>query len=320
MFDALAKIPKGVNIILFMWMIVGVYFVLRQGRIKDKNNLKIFFAVIGFMLGWRVLIQIITSRYATALIIPFTFFSAFFLIDSVKRRHILVRLVFFAFVLCTAFIYLKMNFDSISRYHYSIVATDIFKKLGQKNKYEYAVRALEYNRMCFLNHFENNVEAIGLNNRFDKYVAAKNKELYPDKLLNYQTKRGEGEIHGWKYFRKIASLPQSDDGGKKQVISSFSLKKMYTPISKTTITPYSPNLLKNGDFESLCSPEESFEVLKRIKSYPDYFQFDDNYRIPEHIYFYSDSDLSSLPDFNSLNTASIDGNYSAKIKFFLCTL
>ena len=257
MLDSLVKIPKGVNIILFIWMLLGLFWILRTGKIKQKNRLYLFFAVAGFMIGWRVIIRLITSRYAVGMVIPFSIISAFFLIDSAKKRHVLVRLVFFAFVLCTSVIYVKMNFDSVSRHHYSVDIADVFERFRPNERLLFVVRYHEYNRVCFLNHFKDNVEVVRPEKDFNDYLADKKAEKnFPDMVLNYQTKESEGEIHGWKGLRKIVAFPQNRDGTKKQVISTYSSSQGMAAVSKSSGLSDMPDLLKDGDLENLSIPKE----------------------------------------------------------------
>ena len=236
LFDYITKIIKGVNIIIFIWMIPGVYLLLRQRRGKDNRKLYLFFAVAGFMIAWRVAIKIITSRYSVALIIPFALFAAFFLVNSGKKRHGLVMLTVCAFVICTFVIYFKMNFDSISRYHYSTVVSDVFRKYDETQESFYVVRRAEYNRLSFMSATKNAVHPIKDSETFYDYFE-KQGGIYPGTIVYYQIRKNVDGLLGFRNVKRLVSLPQNEDGTKRQVICSIAPELEPAPVSGTEPEP-----------------------------------------------------------------------------------
>ena len=67
MLDAAQKIPKGVNIIIFIWALIGLYILIRDPKFKKDFYFWLYTLVIAFMVAWRVAIRILTSRYASGL-------------------------------------------------------------------------------------------------------------------------------------------------------------------------------------------------------------------------------------------------------------
>ena len=127
MLEAAQKIPKGVNIVIFIWALIGLYFLLRNPKIRKDFYFWLFTAVIGFMVAWRIVIRILTSRYAAGLIVPFAVLAAVFLVNSAKRRHFIVRLGIYVLIAVTGFIVLKMNVDSTTRNSYSDMIAEVFE-------------------------------------------------------------------------------------------------------------------------------------------------------------------------------------------------
>ena len=220
LFDYITKIVKGVNVIIFIWTIPGVYLVLKQRRGKDNRKLYLFFAVTGFMIAWRVAIKIITSRYSVALIIPFALFAAFFLVDSGKKRHGLVMSALCAFVICTFVVYVDMNFDSISRYHYSTVVSDVFRKYDETQESFYIVRRAEYSRIPFMSATKNAVRPIKDSETFYDFFK-KQGGIYPGTIVYYQIRKNVDGLRGFRNVKCLVSLPQNEDGSKRQVICSI---------------------------------------------------------------------------------------------------
>jgi len=235
-FDFIAKIIKGVNIIIFIWMIPGVYFMLRKRRGKDNRKLYLCFAVAGFMIAWRIAIRIITSRYSVALIIPFVFFAAFFLVNSGKKRHGLVMLALCVFVICTFVIYAKMNFDSISRYHYSTIVSDVFRKYDETRKRDYVVRRAEYYRLSFMSATNSVVRPIRDSETFRDFLG-KQDSICPPLIVYYQVRKDKDILRGYRKVRKLVSIPQNEEGTKKQIICSVTPEPESIPDSETMIEP-----------------------------------------------------------------------------------
>ena len=257
--DFIAKIINGVNIFIFIWMVLGVYFALRQKKLKDKRKLYLFFAVTGFMVAWRVAIRIITSRYSVALIIPFVIFAAFFLVKSGKKKHVLVTLTLCVFVICTFAIYAKMTFDSVSRYHYSTIASDVVKKFDETRKNVYVIRRAEYTRLTCMSATKSDVRTIKDSESFCDY-SKKEDSAHPPMIVYYQVKKERDPLRGVKKAKPLVSMPQNENGTKKQIISFVSSSHEIAPVSETEKETCLPNLREKGDSEEIRSRNESFHV------------------------------------------------------------
>lgn len=310
MLEAMGKIPRGINIILFIWMGFAVYCALRNKSFRQRKELLLFYAAIAFMFAWRILIKIITSRYASAMIIPFAVFSSFLLFDTFRKKHLLIRLAWAAFFICTGFIYLKMSFDSITRHDYSTVVAEVFDRYKfSPNNYSFLVNNVQHNRLSYLSRIE------GM-----KWASKKNtlkNQLHTstsDVVLNYQVKKGEDELRGEKNLRTVASLPQKGSS-KRQLVAIYTSMNKARPVSETKKPPYTPNLLKNGDLETLLSPEESHDVLNRhVKGYSSFYDGGEKIQLPAGTLFHSDADPLSRPELRSTGDVVIDGGHSIRVK------
>ena len=227
--DSLVKTIKGVNIFIFIWMIPGVYLVLRERKGKDNRKLYLYFAATGFMIAWRVAIRIITSRYSVALIIPFAFFAAVFLVNTFRKRHIPVMLAVCAFTICTFALYVKMDFDSMTRYHYSTIVSDAFKKYDETQKRNYVVRRVEYTRLTFMCDTKNVVRPIKDSETFYGFFK-KQGGIRPRTVVCYQIKKDNDTLRGFRNVKKLVSIPQNEKGTKKQIISSVSSEQGELPV------------------------------------------------------------------------------------------
>ena len=52
MLDAAQKIPKGVNIIIFIWALIGLYLLIRDPKFKKDFYFWLYTLVIAFMVAW----------------------------------------------------------------------------------------------------------------------------------------------------------------------------------------------------------------------------------------------------------------------------
>ena len=50
---------------------IGLFLLLRDPKIRKEKLFYISLAAVGFMVAWRILFRITTSRYAAGLILPF---------------------------------------------------------------------------------------------------------------------------------------------------------------------------------------------------------------------------------------------------------
>ena len=325
MFDAFEKIPKGVNIIIFIWALIGLYLLIRNPKFKKDKYFWLYIAVIGFMIAWRVVIKILTSRYAAGLIIPFTVLAAVFLVNSMKRRHLIVRLGLFVLIAITGFIVLKMNLDSTTRNYYSDTIAEIYDDLGYSRgkDYTFLVEHDDYSRMYFLTHLGENVGRIKDEEVHD--FVSDYRSIYPDTILNTPAKNITDEISHLDNMRLLASLIEKKTSKriKKQFIYAVSGRGECVPVSKSQIAPYPENnLLDNGDMEELDSLEGSREKIESLGTDASILAADPAARTPRAAFFTfvppdeSASPVSgtvSPPEFSMQNDFAVEGSHSAWI-------
>ena len=330
MFDAFQKIPKGVNVIVFIWALIGIFLLLRNPKMRKNGTLYLSLGVIGFMVFWRIGVRIISSRYSSGLIIPFVTLASCFLLDSARRRRPLVRLVLYVFIAITGFIVLKMNFDGLSRNQYCDVVAEVFADLEHSNRNcIFATPRNNYIRICTIGGLPiDRMEAMDDEKTFNDYIANYTR-VYPDTVVNTSSKMIKGELEKSGNLQKTVSLVENKKGTKHQLIYFITSDNRCAPLSENRIAPYRKNLLENGDFEVLDTPEDS---LSKVKSYladvsGPASSADENVRTPKNVSFVASSESSFFlrprerkkktafaAEFNALNDFSIDGDNSVRIR------
>lgn len=317
MLESLEKIPKGINIIVFIWAMIGLFLLLRDPKIRKEKMFHVCLAVVGFMAVWRILANIDTSRYAAGLILPFVVFASYFLYNSRKRRHGFVRFVLYVAIACSGFIILKMNCDSVTRNESAVVVSETFRTIDATNgNHMFRAPWKDFRRIYYYSHMKDNIMGVydpaklimDYNYVFKDMVLnieAKNIADYPDVQKKLKQK-----------YKLIASLIEESNVKKKQFIYILSSDNRCVPVLKEEIPPYRPNLLDNGDLEELDTPEESLEKLK--SHFKHYAQSTDvanmTVRTPRAACFSAESSSSSLPEASALNDFRIAGNNSARIR------
>jgi len=315
MLDILEKIPKGVNIIIFIWAVIGIVLLVHSPRFRRKRFLCFYLGIIGFMIAWRVKIGIISSRYTAGMIIPFVALASIFLYSCGKRRHAVVRYALYAFLVGSAFIYVKMDFDSMTRNHYRDVIAEVFTDLDNSGgKYTFLLDESDYRRLNMPLGFHGTVKPMN-GEKFHQYVSDY-KTVYPETVVNVDSKNASAYPGGLDYVKKLVSISQNEKGTKRQLIYVLTSDNQCVPVSLNRAAPYQPNLLDNGDLEILDSVEDSYRKLKSgIGQYSLFYTADEKIRTPRNACFLTDSKLSSLPEFSAANSNAIGGSHSARIRF-----
>ena len=331
MFDAAEKIPKGVNIIIFIWAVIGLYMLIRNPKTRKDFYFRLYAAVIGFMVAWRIVIRILTSRYAAGLIIPFVLLASVFLVNSMKRRHLVVRLVIYVLLAVTGFIVLKMNLDSTTRNYYSDTIAEVFGKLGYSrpgdlgysspNDRTFVVEYDDFSRVYFQTRLGRNLGRIKEDDVRD-YILGYTR-LYPDTVLNAPSKSITDEIRQLGNMKPLVSLVEkkSSDKIKKQLVyamtgpsvSCAAGRDECVPISRSRIAPCPENsLLDNGDMEALDSLEESSEKIKKhLGNVSQLSTADQAVRTPRGAYFtFAPADGTTFAPADELNLAPASGTVS----------
>lgn len=328
MFEAFGKIPKGVNIIIFIWAAVGLVLMLRDPKFRKEKLFYVSLVVIGFMVIWRILYGIDTSRYAAALILPFTVFAAYLLYDSGKKRHFLVRLALYIALACSGFILPKMIQDSVFRNYSSDVMSEMFRDLDKTHRdYIFRTPGKDFSRILFASNLRRNIKVYVWDDesreqereRVHKYVI-NYKTVYPDSVFNVDARTIKGDKEVWDRLgpKQIASLVEDTRKEKKQLVFILSSDNQCVPVSENRFEPYRPNLLDNGDLEALDSPEESFDKLKANIGIGalDHDGPDPAVRTPRSAFFSSASGNvdATPPEVSVQNDLSIAGDHSARIR------
>ena len=319
MLEIIQRIPNSVNIIVFIWAVAGLIFFVRNREIRNKSEIYFYFGIVGFMILWRIVIRIESSRYAVILIFPFVFLASVFLAELGKKRRGIVRLALYAFMAGTGFFILKMNVDSVTRNQSSDIVAEILGELDRTPR-QYAFMAGYKDHRRIDQRADLNRELIELKEGFDlNELFADYRDAYLDAtIVNTAISSSNPPPREYDYTKKIVSLNRNSSGSKKHLIYALTSDEnnRCVPVAADRIPPYQPNLLENGDLEQLDSPEESYEKLKNdVAQYPVFYGVDDRVRAPRNVSFYSTSNLSSLSFFSALNDFSIDGKNSARITF-----
>ena len=318
MFESLEKIPKGVNVIVFIWALFGLFMVLRNPKIRKEKSFYIFSGIIGFMMVWRVGVGIMTSRYATGLILPFVVFASYFLCHAGKKKHALVRAAFYVMIACTGFILLKMNTDSVFRNYSSDIVSEVFKRYDRTNNlYSFRAPWKDFSRILFASHLNERLVAV-YDTHFHKFIF-EDKSVYPrETLINIDSRMIADDAEVWDKLRtkQVASLVEDAEKNKRQLIFLLSSDDQCIPVPENRIPPYRPNLLDNGDLEELDSPEESCDKLKAHNAECVLSNASgETVLTPRNAFFSAEPAAASLFEVNAQNDSRIAGNNSARIRF-----
>ena len=317
MLESFEKIPKGVNIIVFIWAMIGLFLLLRNTKVRKEKLFILCLAVIGFMAAWRVLFKITTSRYAAGLILPFVVFASYFLYNAGKKRHGFVRLVLSAAIACTGFIILKMNFDSVTRNESAVAVSETFRVFdATRGNYMFRAPWKDFRRIYYFSRMSDNIMGV-----YDPAKLILNYNyVFKDTVLDVEFKdiadNAEVLERLRQKYRLVASLIEESNPKKKQLIYVLTSDNKCVPILKERIPPYRPNLLDNGDLEELDTPEESCEKLKSLLGHfgtsPD--AANPAARTPRAACFVAGSGSASIPEVGVQNDFRIAGDYSARIR------
>ena len=316
MLESLEKIPKGVNLILFIWAAVGLFFMLRDPKARKEKIFYACLAMIVFMVLWRTLIKLISSRYAICLILPTVVSAAYLIYVQGKRRHVLVRVAFSVAILISGYLFLKMNTNSVFRNYSSEILSEIFRGIesGSREKHIYVASWKDFSRVYYATRLGDSISSIRDKDIHD-YVL-NYRSVYPDTYLNVESRSIQDDpvVVDMLRGRQIASLIDDTDKDKKQFVFHVSSGNQCVPVSETRIAPYRPNLLDNGDLEQLDTPEESFGKLKtHIEQYAVSRNADEPIRTPRNAFFHTAQELAFPPDVNTQESGAIDGKNSVRI-------
>lgn len=317
----LRLIPKAVNELIFYFTaICSVFFLYRN---RKKIVIPSISILIIFMILWRVYVQINSSRYALALVIPFTLLFSFICYKFATCRNIYCIGFLSIFLFVYLFLILKKAFpissDNLSLYYisdfnnyFSRRSTNILFFLPDKD-----ILRIVYNsnphRNQNLHYFRNNDQSP--EDFIRKYNTINFDAIYSATVKTHSFSEPQTDNDNIS-FKKIGSIYYQKD--KKNTIHYYFIRNLlgaYTIADQTDLMLDS-GLLINGGLESVDTPEDSYDKLKKnIKNYSTYYSYDSSILTPVNSYFHSVSVLpDNLPYFNCSNVSPISGNYSAQIR------
>lgn len=316
--ETFEKIPKGINIIVFIWAMIGLLLLFRDPRFRKGTGFYVFLAMIGFMSAWRILFRIATSRYASGLILPCVVLASYFLYNSGKRRHGLVRLVLYGAIACSWFILLKMNVDSMTRNESGYVIAEVFRGIdATRGSYEFRAPWKDYGRIYYASHLGDKIRAVNKKdvapyvfNFSDVYADAvlnvESRTIVDDDRLMYELKNNQTQL---------VSLVEEDKMDKKQLVFLLSSGNSCVPVPEHRVPPYRPNLLDNGDLELADTPEESrAKINAHLAGHAVPGDADDPVLTPRNAFFSAGAGMTSRLEFGTSADSPIDGNRSAWIR------
>ena len=315
MLESFEKIPKGVNLILFIWAAVGLFFMLRDAKVRKEKIFYACLAMIAFMIFWRTLIRLISSRYAICLILPLTVSAAYLVFIQGKRRHVLVRVALSAALAVSGFLFLKMNTNSVFRNYSSNILSEMFKDIeSSREKHLYVASWKDFSRVYYASRLGDSITSIRDKDIHDYVVGYRN--VYPDVFFNVESRSIADDPVVLEMLRdkQVASLIDDTDKNKKQYVYLLSSENKCVPVSESRIAPLRPNLLENGGLEQLDSPEESYGKLKaHVEQYAMLRNAGESIRTPRNAFFHTAPGNGFPPEFNTQESGAIDGNRSVWI-------
>lgn len=325
MLEALEKIPKGVNIIIFIWAVIGLFLLLMNPKVRKEKLFWCSLAVAGFMVFWRILFGIDTSRYAAGLILPFTVSASYLVCTAGRKKHILVRIPLCIAIACSGFIILKMNTDSVFRNYDDDIVSEIFRDFERDRDIRmFRAPWKDFSRILFSSRLGGKLKATAWDDEHEsekvhKYLV--NYDIvYPDTVYNLDSRMIEDDAEVWDILKskhtQIASLVEDTRKKKRQLIFLLTTSNQGAPVSENRIPPYRPNLLDNGDLEELDSPEVSGAKMKEHFGdlVADADEANRKVRTPRNAYFSVAADTASLPEVNAEDGSAIAGKHSARIR------
>lgn len=280
--------------------------------------------IILLMAGWRSMIHLTSSRYASGLLFPFTFFatySIYFLGKS--KRKALHCLLLCTGIACIA-LWIQKNYNrsqinsnlkivaeihdayNSGRDEYILVSNDeenlrIMRMEKKKNKiYQYirqdnrTIKEI-YNQLSY---------ALDQNTLFDIVVNARNSapfEPYNNSLT--ETK------HVLSFFSQK---------NKKKRHFVYAIKSLVAcpPVSSSNRISPECGILENGDLEIIDSEQDSYLKLKKhIGTFDPNKEYDASLRTPFNAYFYNAKNIPEpYPFYTCTDVGAISGKYSAYVK------
>lgn len=311
-------IPRGINEILFLIGIAG--FIHFYKHKKKDNTCKLFLIITAFMFTWRVLVRIQSSRYCAILIVFFIFAASYFLYTILKETK--RGLIYFSVLFVLLFFYQVIKVFHID-HDGSYAIIDLIKRKENVFSDFFLVYYKDYYRCAVQN------KHIILHDMSPKELIEHLEDIKKpyDYYASSIIRKNDSFLEKKEFQDKTKIVLSSKDNKKsknRHIVFQINSNSFYKPVSKSQVSFSSDgNLITNGDFELIDSQEDSFNKLKAYnKSYNLYFDKTSLNKTAANTYFYTGSDLSSMPTFTVSDENPIHGNKSVYIHFSdgLCCL
>lgn len=313
--DLFITIPRCINEII---VALGVLGIIALNKKYHSFFAKVAVTTILFMLLWRCVYGLTSSRYAAGLIIPFVIYSAYFIVSVKNKLFVPPFAILLVFTFC---LFLRKNYNIspinshlciISEFHDRYNNTRENCILLTPTKDAHRIKYLEKNNNPF-QYYSDKKTIEDVRSFIQEYKIVNTKLLY-DIIINSDEDFIITDIFPYQTYKKVLSISQSKN--KKHSVYLIDSKShiQIIPFSKTIQSQ--SGILTNGDMELLDSPEISFQKLKsHIDDYSLYYEFDPTVRTPQNAYFYNSGLYTQcLPQYNCTSINPISGKYSAELK------
>lgn len=312
-------IPKASNEFVFVLGLLGL-FILCQNKRKSEYVHVILIIIFG-MITWRVVYRITSSRYASALIYPFSILTSYFLVFLIRHKSKRKTLIIIIVGICLIASWTCKNYNVTQINSSVITLAQLHDQKNIKDKWTLFVpeedllriKQFEKNDNSFSIYQEdktiNDVKAF-----ISDYKTVGKKALFCIILDSETNSNVNQRMDEGKYQHILSVFYQKNRKKRLHVYSVESNASVLTLSNNKTIQPES-GILSNGDLELLDSPQKSHDKLKsHIGRYALFYDFDETIRTPVNAYFHNDSSFTQfLPYYNCFGSDSISGLNSARI-------
>lgn len=310
-------IPKSVNEFIFVLGILGFFLALRDRKRCFLAHVGIYIVLL--MTGWRVLIQIDTSRYASGLIFLFVISATFFFKCLIKTKNAVARCFLLILAGVMSFLWLKKSYcitfinspiitiaELHDRYNAKEEKTTLFLNLKDLPRFKKCVTGSNPVRGYYPASTLSDVQSFS-----DKCKLAYQAFLY-DVLLDAKETTKITSSNTLNSCKLVLSIFSQKSKRKRHCLYYIESNSECSVVSNYETIPPESGMLENGDLEIVDSSVESFEKLKRhIKLYSDFYEYDETIRTPASAYFYNGQALTHLrPYYNCSDIDPISGKYS----------
>ena len=274
------------------------------------------------MILWRILYKIQSSRYAGILIYPFSISTSLFICHLFKSKIRSIKIIcsFIAIGILIGLINKNYNIKQINS-NLGIIAElhDKYNKTWREwilitnHKDGGRIKRMEKGANNYQTYYlEQTLDDVSM--FIDNYIDVSHNVLY-NISLNAEDSIRVNPNRPLSKFKHILSIYSQKNKKKRNNVFSIESKASFKYLSKNKIIIPESGILKNGDLETIDSPEDSYKKFKKhIGHYELYFDLDQSKRTPVNAYFHNAPEYTQyLPYYSCLNTKAISGKNSARI-------